>query len=46
MFKHALSRPMPGDDNGRPWPTLPDDPEPKKWVVIVDGNGKPKGGGR
>ncbi|WP_157904342.1 hypothetical protein [Parafrankia soli] len=52
MFKHALPRPLPGDDNGgRPWPKLPNDREPKRWVVIVDDkapvNGKSgKGGGR
>lgn len=39
-MKHALPRPTAGDDgNGRPWPTLPRDPEPAKdsWVVILDG---------
>ncbi|WP_165034631.1 hypothetical protein [Candidatus Protofrankia californiensis] len=32
-------------DSDRPWPTLPDDPEPDRWVVIVDG-AKSSGGGR
>ncbi|WP_161983044.1 hypothetical protein [Candidatus Frankia alpina] len=37
MFKHAFSRPLPGSDGDRPWPTLPNDPEPKRWTVILDG---------
>ncbi|MEX5633806.1 hypothetical protein [Parafrankia sp. FMc2] len=50
-MKHALPRPTPGGDNGgRPWPTLPNDTEPKRWVVIVDGTPKKtkssKDGGR